>query len=97
MTSEKHQAEKRLAVALCDYVRACGRVRRLELEFFGAADAAAADVAGDAWRLAAAEARPVRHELELAEDAFHAWNGRLEKVVKVLDEQLLDVRTRRAS
>ena len=97
MMPETRQAEKRLALAIREYVRACGRVRRAELVFFRAADAAAADVAGEEWRLATAEARPVRAELEIAEDAFHDRNGHLEKVVRILDEQLLGLRMRKAS
>ncbi|MCK9629402.1 MAG: hypothetical protein M0R37_12535 [Bacteroidales bacterium] len=97
MTSEKYQTEKRLAVAIRDYVAACRSVRRAELAFQGATNEAAAHDTAEAWRVTTSDARSARDELELAEDAFHAWNGRLEKVVGILDGQLLGLRTRRAA
>ena len=97
MTLSRREYEKRLAVAIRDYVAACRSVRRAELAFQGATNEAAAYDTAEAWRATTSDARSARDELELAEDAFHSWNGRLEKVVGILDEQLLGLRTRRAA
>jgi hypothetical protein len=97
MSISREQAELRLAEVLEQWIGACSQIRMLEAAFFDPRNVKLTEEIAATWREATTNARAVRRTLKNVEDGFHANGGRLEELLRRLEQNMAPKLQRQAA